>query len=50
MDELMQSVGATAEMMKLIFGNFIRVGFNDYQAMELTKTALRATIQNGKGE
>ena len=50
MDELINSIGVITEMTKLIFDNFIRVGFNDYQAMELTKTALRATMQNGKGE
>lgn len=49
-DELIQSVGATAEMMKLIFDNFKRVGFNDSQALELTKTELKTIISNAKGE
>lgn len=49
MEELINSIGATAEMMKLIFDNFIRVGFNNFQAFELTKTALKTTLQP-KGE
>jgi hypothetical protein len=51
MDELIQSAGAAAEFTRLMFNNFIRVGFNDYQALELTKEALKLLLQpKGKGE
>ena len=46
MEELINVIGATAEMMKLIFDNFVRVGFNGGQALELTKTVLKTTLQN----
>lgn len=39
--ELIQSVGATAEMMKLFHNGFLRVGFSPADALELTKCVLQ---------
>lgn len=51
MDELIQSAEAAAEFTRLMFNNFIRVGFNDYQALELAKEALKMLLHpKEKGE
>lgn len=50
MDELINSIGATAEVMKLLYDHFIRVGFNDFQALELTKIAFKAVFTKTKGD
>lgn len=45
--ELIQSVGATAEMMKLFHSGFLRVGFSPADALELTKCVLQTQMVMG---
>lgn len=41
---LLQAIGATVEVTKLIFDNALRVGFTPQQALELSKQYLHTTF------
>ena len=49
MEELINGMGATAELLKLAYESFKAAGFEEARAFELTLGLLKIMVENGKG-
>ena len=46
--ELIESIGAVAEVLSIAYAAFIKAGFNPHQAMQLTSEMLRCMLPKSK--